>query len=486
MSVRQIITALKNLRIIGLPSDSFLIESLENDLLWNLKKVTVSSLLSILEFQHQYVETEKQKKVVEEAVLALEEQWTDVRVARDFQIIYSLCNIFSADFMKNIEDHLAEKASELNILDLSNIIIAISQSKRRPLPLLRSLGYQMFKQNDLLSPQKIKNVFYALDTLSYYDDALLGKLSSDFLDQIKNVKNPSIIGTVSYCVGHMHWKDKTFLNGLATWVVDNIDECKPNDIVNLITALATVNHIPDNIDELISTCISKLDFSLMSNTSIVNVVWSLTLLGQVTGDQMAKVLEPSFVSQFPIDNPSCIGSYLKILNINAASELIYTSYSGPKLQLNSNNFEKLSITRSRDDLTLHNQALKILHNFLPPPKYIRENIKTIFGFIVDAELIVDKNCKPLDLTDYSSSLAGNSETKDLPEGAHKVAIMIWNFKDYNKGLFSLTGPNAFAIKLLNKKGYKVVQIPYNEVSRHGKSLKAVQNFEEKVKKSLQM
>ncbi|XP_064097833.1 FAST kinase domain-containing protein 4-like isoform X2 [Macrobrachium nipponense] len=478
-----VLNGLKNLHRLGLSDDAYVIQCAENHLLWNVRKVSIPVLLTILRFQVQHQNTELQKKVLKETIDTVQRRWVEVKGAKEIQIIYSNHELFSLDFLGRLDDRTIELAEEMSYVELSGIFCALGTVKRRATPVLRALAFHMAKQEDKLPPKQLSNILFAMYSLSFPDQVLLEKVGKDLIPQVASITRPPVIGAILFCMGQMRWRQQSLLEVISEWVENNTDSCRINDLVSLVLTLACVTYTPTNAETLFMKIISKLDNSSISRETVwLDVVWSLALLGRATNDHIASVLDPSFASKTrSVAQHLRMGIKLKLLNINAVAKLMMQSYNGPFLD--TADFRDIIITQSRNELLLSKHVQSMLHNFLPPPKYIQENIQTPLGIFVDCEIAVDQKGKPIPIQDYSDNFGEANSAKPLPEGATKMIVFVWDYKDYTIGSQELTGVNKLAVYLMEKIGYKVVQVPYFEYNMRGKTIKNIQYLENKIKEA---
>ncbi|XP_076057753.1 FAST kinase domain-containing protein 4 isoform X2 [Oratosquilla oratoria] len=483
-SPTTLMTALKNFMVMGVDSNTYVVQSLENELLWNVRKVSVSLLVSIMLLQAQYQDTELQRKVLRETLSTIQLRWVEIRLVRDLHAIYLNVNLFSPDFISKLDDRVIEIAEDMTYEEMSRLFCALGQTKRRVTPVLRSLGFHMAKQADKLNPKQLSNVLFAMNTLNFPDQVLLEKIASDLIPQVSEVDRSSIIGSILVCMGQMKWRNTTLLEVLSEWVEKNADTCRISDMASLILTLACTSYTPNNFESLCKFVLPKLSLEEIGKETVwLDLVWSLVVLNVGTPETIKSVLEPKFVTKLLSSaGYSRMGIKLKLLNINAWAQLL-PSYSGPTLDLSE--MKDVIVTQSRNELILTKGVQSLLHNFLPPPKYISESVQTWMGVLVDAEFCLDARGNPVVAADVTTKFGEVKESsKPLPEGASRVGLFVWDYKDYTIGTQELTGINKLAVHLVANNNYKVVQIPYTEINLKEKTVKNVQYLQNKLKEEL--
>jgi len=481
---RTILSALEMLLRLGIPSNHHLIESMETEILWNVRKVSIQLLIQIMTFQINYQNTELQKKVLKETLLTLQRRWVEIKNPSAINTILNHYNLFSLDFLGRIDDQTIEIAENMNAEELCRTFCQLGNSKRRASPVLRALAFHIAKHSDTLNPRQLANLLYAMNTLSFPDQVLLDRIANDLISQVGEIERPAIVGNIFTCMGQLRWRNTSLIEVLSEWVEKNLDLCRINDLASYIQTLATVSYIPTNSDTLFKAIIPNLKMEEVPRETVwLDIVWSLVTLGIASSEHIASILSPTFINKLPSSTAAehlRMGMRLKLLNINAhAQHLMTEAYSGPTLNLSEN--KDVIVTQTRSEIKLTKHVQQNLYNFLPPPKYIQENIQTSMGVFVDVELSVDKDGTPIPIQDFTTQFGESESPKPLPDGAFRVALFVWDYKDYTIGTQELLGFNQQAIKLVESVGYKVVNIPYYEYNMRNKTLKNVQYLERKIK-----
>ncbi|ROT83779.1 hypothetical protein C7M84_022962 [Penaeus vannamei] len=212
LSPSALLDGLKSLLNLGIDSNSYLIQSLENEVLWNVRKVSMPLLLSIVVFQAKHQHTDLQRKVLRESVETVQRRWVEVRGVKDIQVIYNHHGVFNLEFISRIDDRTIELAEEMSYTDLSRLLCTLATVKRRVTPVLRSLAFHMARQSDRLPPKQLSNVLYAMNSLSFPDPLLLEKIANDFVSQGNAIDKPTVVGGILTCMGQMRWRNTMLPN----------------------------------------------------------------------------------------------------------------------------------------------------------------------------------------------------------------------------------------------------------------------------------
>lgn len=421
-------------------------------------------------------------QVLREALEAVQRRWVEVRRATELEVLYLNQELFNQEFLGHLDDRTTELAGEMKYNELARVFCALGSVRRRATPVIRSLAFHMARQGDQLPPKTLSNLLYAAQALTFPDPVLLEKVGADLAPQVPEIDRPALVGSILYCAGQLRWRCPLLLEALSEWMVKNVSGCPVVTLAAMVLTLATVSYTPTNAEALFNTIIPRLaKESLTRATTWLDVVWALVVLGRATTQQVASVLDPAFVAAVSAAEPQHRpGMRLKLLNVDAAAGLLLQGYSGPRLEPSDVAGGVVSV-RGREELGLARHVLGTLHNLVPPPRYLLENLPAPMGVQVDAELLTDRQGRPLPIQDHGGCLVGTGPPPTPPEGAVRLGLLVWGFRDYTVGTQELVGSARLAQRLLEARGCRPLQVPYFEYSTKAKTLKNVQYLEAKIK-----
>ncbi|XP_045124481.1 FAST kinase domain-containing protein 4-like isoform X2 [Portunus trituberculatus] len=478
----SLLAALKSLTNMGVSSDSHVVQSIENQLLWNIRKVSFPILLSILLYHIKHQNSDMEKKVLREAVEAVQRRWVEVTKASEMEVLYLHQELFSAEFMGHVDDRTTELAAEMNYEELAKVFCALGSVRRRATPVIRSLAFHMARQGEPLPPKMLSNILFAAQALTFPDPVLLEKVAADLAPQIPQIDKPILIGGILFCAGQLRWRCPVLLEALAEWVEKNASACPSQTLAALMLTLATVSYIPNDIDSLFRVVLPRLSQESLSRTSVwLDVVWALVVLGKADAQHVASVLNPTFVAAVMASEAQHRpGVRLKLLNVDAAAGLLIPGYSGPRMETEELGAAAMPV-RGREELRLSRHVLGTLHNLVPPPRFLLQNLPAPMGVHVDGELLTDRQGRPLPIQDHGGALTGKGPVSPPPEGAVRLGLLVWGFRDYTNGTQELVGSARLAVRLLEAQGCRALQVPYFEYSIKAKTLKNAKYLEAKIK-----
>ena len=421
-------------------------------------------------------------QVLREAVDAVQRRWVEVSKSSEVELLYLRHTLFTSEFLGHLDDRTTELAAQMTYEELAKVFCALGSVRRRATPVIRSLVFHMARQAEHLPPKMLSNLLFAAQALTFPDPVLLEKVAADLTPQIPQIDKPALVGSLLFCAGQLRWRCPVVLEALVEWVERNASACPVQTLAATVITLANVSYLPNDMDSLFNVVLPRLTPGSLSRPSAwLDVVWALVVLGRADAHLVASVLNPTFVSAITTTEPQHRpGVRLKLLNVDAAAGLLIPGYSGPRLE--AGELEGAAVpVRSREELRLSRLVLGTLHNLLPPPRYLLQNLHAPMGVHVDAELLVDGQGRPLPIQDHGGALGGKHPPSPLPKGAVRLGVLVWGFRDYTTGTQELMGSARLGVRLVEARGCRALQVPYFEYSTKAKTLKNVQYLEAKIK-----
>ena len=128
-----------------------------------------------------------------------------------------------------MDNKLSESLEDFSIGELYKVFRSLVEAQRRPQFIFQKISYLTFKKDNSLSPKHITAFLKAMNQINYFDEALLDKLTSDFISQIENIdsnitlihfmihlskmryKNSKVIGSLIEFINKSNIEDQTLL-----------------------------------------------------------------------------------------------------------------------------------------------------------------------------------------------------------------------------------------------------------------------------------
>ncbi|XP_018804737.1 PREDICTED: protein TBRG4 [Bactrocera latifrons] len=369
------------------------------------------------------------------------------------------------------DDEAAKLIASISLPQMVKVMSTLAQRKRRSTPLLRSLAFNISSTTEQLDLKQSADVLYAMATLNFQDSVLAAKICSDIQTALpKNTEKSAVVGSILTSLGILKYRDLDIMEALTQWTLKNSEICRPQDISALFITSAILNFKSSFIDDVskkLTTSIVGADFQKCNDW--LNHVWSLAMLGLVSHEQLTSVLSENFVEKLEADrNVLSPTSKMKLLNLNAYAQHLASDYKGTLLPEDSAVF-RVPLAHSKSKQILINGMLDALKSLLPASNHLKSLHDSKMGFLIDALCLFDHKRNPLPVD------------KENPN-AIKIALMVVDFHDVCHGTHrSASGITNLSFNLLEKSGYKVVPVPYNEFNTSDKLLKRVQYLEAKFK-----
>jgi hypothetical protein len=477
--------------MLELAEDSYVVRNLENALVWRARSATLKELLMLFSFSVNKQKTETQKQLFSEICTVIERRWVELTDARLLSILLLHADKLTPQLVGRLEDRVQDCAEDMPVSDLVNILVSLGKTGRRSMPMLRSLGFHLAKKRSFLDIKQIADILFAFNRVAFKDQDTLERILSSVEPLLSTNSTTPAIRSILTSLGQLKLSSPPVLDAICDWFDKRLNENKDvesRDISALVLTLANLNYTPPEMEPFLQKCAGTLkrdDFlNLPRGDQIwVDIVWSLVNLNLASSEQISSVLEKDFF----IKVTECEDRHLspKLLNINAAAQLLVKDYKGPSVNLAENgHLAELSSSNSAQKTKLKIFIFETISTLFPPPRFISEDVKTGLGFNLDAEIIVDSKAKPLQVDQYSSLLSPlNKPAKKLPSGATRLALFITPFQESLLG-GGLTGVTSLNVRIAEAMGFRTLVLDHRTIDTSMKTISRVQKIDALVKQTI--
>jgi len=488
----KLISSLKALNELGLPDDSFVVKNLENSLIWECRSCAIKDLVMMLSFTITRNRTDSQKKLFSEVTSSLERRWVEIRDGKVFASLIYYQDQFSGQFMAKLEDRISEVMEDLAPGDMVIILGQLARRRRRTVPLLKSLSFYIWKHKSSLDVKQISDCLFAFTQLSYKDKDTAEKLCNEMVGKVAEVEATPVLRSVLRSLGQMKYLHTPLLEAIMTWYTRDLESearrMEVKDMTTLLLTLATLDHVPLEHSRLLDLIVKELgdaSSSLPENVWL-DTVWSLTVLGKVTHNQLQSVLNSNFYNVILYQSSSKqIGNTMKVLNINAAAKLLIQDYTGSTLSVEDDALMKnIKVYPGVAKVQYNKSVLEAFSTLFPPPRLSSLEVNTLMGFVAEAEAVLDADGRPLAVQEFSDGYGAKAPSKPLPEGGRRLTLVTASFQDCLLG-GQMSGVTSLNVRLLEAMGHEVLVVNYTQWPVRDTLVSRVKLLDDRVKKIIE-
>ncbi|NXJ66908.1 FAKD4 protein, partial [Rostratula benghalensis] len=451
-----LVNLLKSLYSLGMDSSKREMQSVEQEVLWRLRRLTFRQLASLAEFLA--IKQGKENKLLNEVIKKLELRWTELEGTRTVVMLMGKVGHISPTLMDRLEDKALELAEQFNPDDIRKITLALAYQNRRCIPLLRALSYHLIQKHPELSLSILMDLIFAYGKLNFHQPQVFQKIATDLQPHVATM-NPLELTRCIRSFALLKWLSLPLFEAIAQYTLDNTEQLSVTHLCSIILSFARLNFQPSRSEDFFKMIHEEFQGKLdnLEPHLLTDLVWSLCVLQQGKAPYLQRVLAPDFYTRIQ-DDQSLKAQHLrlKLLHINATAKLESPEYKGPFLPT-----EMLSTSEpTGEKMTLLQSSLReALAGVLGSQDNGRFNVRTIYGWPMDAEMVVNSENKPLPVKDFAAPHLLHSEgTKPLPPGARRVAFLRWEFPNFSNRSKDLLGRYVMARRHIQAAGFLVVDV----------------------------
>ncbi|XP_072116353.1 FAST kinase domain-containing protein 4 [Mobula birostris] len=458
----NLISLLRSLFFIGIDAKNPVLRSIENEVHWRLRRLTFKHLTSLLDYYTSFAQSDQQKVLLSDIIKHVELRWAEITDAKTVALLMTKVGHLSDTLMDKLEDKSLELAEHFTPDDTRKVMLALAFQNRRSVPLLRALSYHFMQKYFDLKTELLIDMAFAYGKLNFQQTQVFQRLASELLPRVPEL-SPLDIMRCTKSFAYLKWLNLPLFEALAQYVYEHCDEMTEVQLCNIIMAFARLNYQPATGETFFAKIHSKLNSVLleMDPFLLVDLVWSLCILQQVNPVYLRHVLQPHFYQRVTEGTQPQKGENykLKLVHINATAQLECSDYSGPFLP--SQCLDVWNSGARKKPSPLSSGVCEALQSAFGDQTKYRCGVNTLYGWVIDGEVLMDSESKPLALQEYTALHILQPEgTMSLPSGAKRLALMAREYPNYMSRSRDLLGRFAMARRHLKVAGFLVVDVPY--------------------------
>lgn len=365
------------------------------------------------------------------------------------------------------DDEAARLITNLTLPQMIKVMKALQQKGRRSTPLLRALSHSITSQSEVIDLKRSADLLFAMASLNFPDPILLDRICNDVIECLPDNKGKStVVNSITISLGLMKYRHEPVLGAITEWLQSNKDVNRASDIASAVVTMATVDYLPPAADYLIQSALSLKEEEMVRASSWLDLVFSLLTLEKASKQHLESTLRPEFIDQLLSAGEIPIPSRRKLMMIDAYLHL--TSPGSIRLPEDISVGVPVMYTKEKTFYVL--SIMDTFKSLVSAETFLKKECNSGMGFLYDAEFAVDAKCHPVPL-----DKAVNNDS------VYRIAVLGLDYHDMTRKTSAPLGINQLYTRLLQLKGYRVLQIPYTEFNPKEKLVTRVQYIEKRLK-----
>uniref|UniRef100_A0A0N5A2K9 RAP domain-containing protein n=1 Tax=Parastrongyloides trichosuri TaxID=131310 RepID=A0A0N5A2K9_PARTI len=424
--------------------------------------------------------------------LLKEKVMLSVDYTTSIQFLFSILNWIqlTPNQCRTIFNKAKELLPNLSINDSAALMYHISLTKQRPLPLLQEIVQHMeFKSNESISCNNLVKLTESLRLLSFHNIHITRLICKNFQNNISAFQNPNHIAIILYSLSIMNCGNENVWRIGKEWLNKNYTTLSLKNGTNMVIAFSKFNIPSEDIKIPLNYFCNNIHLKKASNSRTwLYYVHGMTILDHLTPRLAESVLKDEFITDL-LENKE---EPLKLSLLNTIGQI--NCYAKEYLKKNykiGNLYEKY-VNIKKD---LEKEILLILYDkreqkfISSADKGIRRIVGTdkkcsgpriINGGIFVNNIIQYSNEGEIEIVEDWDKVINN---KNIPKIGFMYISNRQMIRNVDTGvLVKENGSVALRIKLLEKVGFKVINIYEHELEKRTTALENVNYIKDEMKK----
>ncbi|XP_016003371.2 FAST kinase domain-containing protein 4 isoform X1 [Rousettus aegyptiacus] len=479
-----LVKLLRSLYTLALPATSKELRSVEQEVRWRLRRLRYKHLAFLAESSAAHMQERGSQELLAELLLHLERRWAEIEDGRTLVTIMMRTGHLSEPLMNRLEDKCLELVEQFGPDDLRKVLVALAAQNRRSVPLLRAISYHLVQKPFPLTKGVLLDLAYAYGKLGFHQTQVFQRLAADLLPHVPSL-TPGEVARCAKSFAFLKWLNLPLFEAFAQHTLSRGQAVALPHLCNMLLAFARLNFRPEQEDRFFGLVHEKLGPGLASLDPglQVDVLWALCVLQQAREAQLQAVLRPEFHRQFlGSGSPKDQSTFQKLLHINSTARLEHPTYTGPLLPASALGPQP---SADRKVTPFQKELQETLKGLLGGSDRGSFEVATQFGWVLDAEVLLDADGQFLPLRDFvAPHLTVPSGSQPLPPRAKRLAFLRWEFPNFNSRSKELLGRFVMARRHVLAAGFLVVDVPYYEWSELKSEWQKGAYLKDKVRKAV--
>ncbi|XP_063827727.1 FAST kinase domain-containing protein 4 [Ostrinia nubilalis] len=356
------------------------------------------------------------------------------------------------------DDEAARLIANLTLPQMIKVMKALQHKGRRSTPLLRALSHNITRQAEVIDLKKSADLLFSMASLNFPDPVLLDRICNDVIETLPaNKDKPSVVNSIVVSLGLLKYRHEAALAALGAWVSRR---GRAGDAAAAVVTLAHLHFEPPGCEELFQTAVSLKEGELSKPSAWLDLVFSLLTLEKANRQHLESTLQPEFIDKLLSAGEIPIPARRKLMMIDAYLNL---KYPGETPRLPEDVAVGVPVVYTKEKNLYVQSIMDTFKILVSADAFLKKDCNSGMGFLYDAEFAVDEKCHPVPL-----EKAANDKSK------FRIAVLGLDYHDMTRRAPAPLGLCHLCARLLELKGFKVLQIPYTEFNPKDKLVSRVQ------------